>query len=180
MAKKIVLGVLGVLGLAVVGLVATAMMQPDTYRVERSRTIAVPASAVMPHLTDFRRWTEWNPWAELDPNMELTYSEPSSGQGAWYEWRGNDDVGRGKMTITGIADGRVRYDLEFIEPFASRADTELALASEGESTRVTWSMSGTNDFMSKIFCLFMDMDAMIGADFERGLENLNRAVAAGG
>lgn len=177
MAKKVFLGVLGVLGLCVVGLIIGAMMQPDTYRVERSRTIAAPAIALMPHLTDFRRWAEWNPWGDIDPNLALTYSEPASGQDAWYEWNGNDDVGRGKMTITAITQDRVTYDLEFIEPFASRADTTLALAENaGGSTRVTWTIEGDNDFLGKLFALFVDMDSMIGADFERGLERLERAA----
>ncbi len=115
----------------------------------------------------------------LDPNQRTTYSDPSSGEGAWYEWEGNDDVGKGRMEITSITERAVRYRLAFIEPFESESEVELAIEPAGERTRVVWTMSGENDFMSKIFCVFMDMDAMIGGDFERGLENLERAATAG-
>jgi hypothetical protein len=180
MAKKILLGVLVVVVVLVLGVVVAAMMQPDTYHVERSRTIDAPPSVVAPHLTDFRMWVEWNPWRELDPQMRLTYSDPASGEDAWYEWHGNDDVGSGKMTITDIDDDSVAYDLEFIEPFESKADTQITFEPEGTGTHVVWSMDADNDFMGKVFCLFMNMDAMIGADFERGLENLDRVARTDG
>jgi hypothetical protein len=39
-------------------------------------------------------------------------------------------------------------------------------------------MSSENGFMGKAFGLFMDMDALIGADFERGLAELKKQVEA--
>lgn len=179
MKKKIALGVLAVLALGVAGVLVAAAMQPDSFQVERTREIAAPADAIRPKLTDLREWAEWNPWRELDPNQRTTFSDPSSGEGAWYEWEGNDDVGKGRMEITSITDRAVRYRLAFIEPFASESDVEIALEPQGERTRVVWTMSGDNDFVSRIFCVFMDMDAMIGGDFERGLEQLERAATAG-
>lgn len=176
MKKKIALGVGAVILLAIGGLLVAAAVQPDHYRVERSREIAAAPDAIQPELADLERWSEWNPWAELDPNMELTYSDPPSGEGAWYEWAGNDDVGRGRMEITSVSPTRVTYDLSFIEPFASESAVELRLEPEGEATRVVWVMEGDNDFVSKLFGVFMDMDAMIGSDFERGLANLDRRV----
>jgi hypothetical protein len=179
MVKKILLGLVGAIVLAILAVSVAAMMQPDTYHVERSRTIMVAPSAVLPHLSDLREWSEWNPWDELDPSMHKTYSDPSSGDGAWYEWQGNDDVGKGKMTITRVGEDGVGYHLEFMEPFASEADIEIALRPEGNGTHVVWSMDGKNDFMGKLFGLFMDMDAMIGSDFEKGLEKLDRAATSG-
>ena len=37
-------------------------------------------------------------------------------------------------------------------------------------------MEGHNDFLGKAFSLFVDMDKMIGSDFEKGLSQL-KAVA---
>jgi hypothetical protein len=37
-------------------------------------------------------------------------------------------------------------------------------------------MAGKNNFMGKAFCLFMDMDAMVGGDFEKGLASLKGIV----
>lgn len=179
MKKKIALGILAVLVLGAGGVLIAAAMQPDTFRVERSREMAATPEQIRPQLTELRNWTQWSPWDGLDPNQRTTYSDPSSGEGAWYEWEGNDDVGKGRMEITSITERAVRYRLAFIEPFESESEVELAIEPAGERTRVVWTMSGENDFMSKIFCVFMDMDAMIGGDFERGLENLERAATAG-
>ena len=179
MKKKIALGILAALGLAVAGLLVAAAMQPDSFRVERSRELAASAEQIRPQLTDLERWAGWNPWADLDPNQQTTFSDPASGEGAWYRWEGNDDVGKGKMEIASVTDGAVRYHLEFIEPFASESEVEIQLEPQGERTRVVWIMSGDNDFMGKLFSLFMDMDEMIGADFERGLERLEGAATAG-
>jgi len=41
---------------------------------------------------------------------------------------------------------------------------------------VTWSMTGPKNFFSKVFCLFMSMDQMIGGPFEEGLANLKTLV----
>lgn len=179
MKKKIALGILGALLLAVAGLLIAAAMQPDSFRVERSREIPATAEQIRPQLTDLREWNEWNPWSDLDPNQTVTYSDPPSGEGAWYRWEGNDDVGKGRMEITSVSDGRVAYHLEFIEPFASESEVEMQLEPQGERTRVVWIMSGDNDFVSKLFGVFMDMDEMIGNDFERGLERLEAAATAG-
>jgi hypothetical protein len=174
--KKIFLGLGAVLLVVVVVVVAAAAMQPSEMRVERTHVIDAPSTEIVGQLTDLHRWAEWNPWGELDPDMRLAFSEPAVGVDAWYTWDGNDDVGSGRMQIIEATSGRVRYALEFVEPFASEAEVEIALEPSGETTRVVWVMTGQNDFMTKVMRLFMDIDGMIGADFERGLANLDAAV----
>jgi hypothetical protein len=175
--KKIAIGLLAVLALAVGALLIAAAMQPDTFRVERSREMATSPERIRPHLTDLRQWAEWNPWRELDPNQRTTFSDPASGVGAHYTWEGNDEVGKGRMDITSITDDAVRYRLSFIEPFESSSDVEIVFEPRGERTRVVWTMSGESNFVSKIFGVFVDMDSMVGADFERGLVALERAAS---
>jgi hypothetical protein len=177
MKKKIALGVGGVLLVVILGLVVAASVQPTEYRVERTRVVNATPNLILPQLEELRRWTEWNPWMERDPQSRLEYSEPSSGAGAWYTWDGNDEVGEGKMTIASVSAEGVTYDLEFIEPFTSTAIVGIDVAPVGEDrAEVTWWMEGENDFMGKLMGVFMDMDAMIGADFEQGLENLEQAA----
>jgi hypothetical protein len=66
----------------------------------------------------------------------------------------------------------VRLRLEFLRPFKSTSMAELGFTPDGAGTVVTWSMSGEKNFLSKAFCLFADMDKMIGGDFEKGLAQL--------
>jgi len=173
-----VVGVAGVLALAILGVVVAALMQPETYRVERSRVVDAPPELVHAWIDDFSKWPEWSPWEERDPHIRRNFSNPPSGRGASYRWNGNDDVGQGEMTITQSSPSRIDIRLEFIEPFASVAMIHFALAPSGVGTRVTWSMEGTNNFVGKVFAVFMDMDALIGADFEKGLAKLGRVARA--
>jgi hypothetical protein len=99
--------------------------------------------------------------------------------GASYAWQGNKEVGKGKMTFTEVKHPtRVRERLEFLEPFASTADTGFDIKPDGAGVTLTWSMDGKNNFMGKAFGLVMDMDKMIGKDFEEGLASIKRISEA--
>ena len=173
MLQKILIGLAAVVAI----LVGVILMQPDSYAVTRSGVVPAPPEVAFAHVNDFSKWGAWSPWAKLDPNMKLTMSPNPAGKGATYSWIGNDDVGEGKMTITdSTPSSSVDIDLEFIKPFASSAKTKFTFAPEGAGTKVTWAMTGQSNFMSKAFGLFMNMDKMIGADFEKGLDQMKAAV----
>lgn len=173
MAAKIGIGVLVVL---VVFAVIVAL-QPAHFRVERSAVVAAPPAAVFEQVNDFHNWPKWSPWEKLDPGMKKTFGGAPAGTGASYAWAGNDKAGEGKMTITGSKPTeQVDIRLEFIKPFAATNQATFELTPSGAGTNVRWSMEGNNGFISKAFCLFVDMDKMIGKDFEQGLANLNVAA----
>ena len=176
--KKILLGVFGFFALVIGGVVVAALFQPDVTHVERSRVMRATPDTVMPQLTDMKLWVQWSPWAERDPNVRWTFSDPAAGKGAWYEWEGNEDVGRGRMEITAVEADSVRYALTFIEPFESKAEVVFTVGAEGDGTKVTWAMDSNNGFASKMFMVFADFDAMLGADFELGLKYLAERVEA--
>ncbi len=172
---KVLLGL--VLVIAVFCIVAA--FQPPTYRVERTRRIVALPSAVFPQVNTVKNWEVWNPWMEVDPAMKLTYEGPASGVGASYSWKGNKEVGEGRMTITEIRpDELVKFKMEFFEPIAGVSQAEFVFKRQGDETDVVWSMSGEKNFLSKAFCIFVDMDKMIGASFEKGLESLKKTVEA--
>ena len=171
--------VLGFLLIIVVVLAIVIATRPATYRVERSTTITAPSDVVYANLVDFHRWGSWSPWEKLDPQMTRSYSGADSGVGAQYAWTGNDKVGEGRMTITEAAlDQLVAIRLEFLKPWKSTSTAHFTLATEGDHTKVTWSMDGTHDSMGKAMSLVMNMDKMIGGDFEKGLANLKSVSEA--
>ena len=175
MLKKVALALAALL-VVFLGYVST---RPDTFTVERFIEVQAAPAAVMAQLDDFRAWGAWSPWERLDPNMNKTFEGPERGVGSSYTWKGNSDVGSGKMTIVEQTPLHIRFALEFFEPMASKSDTNFFLAPSGDAlTRVTWKMSGDCNFLSKLFGVFVDMDALIGKDFESGLAQLKAAAEA--
>jgi len=169
MVKKIFI-VLLVLG---AGVVVFASTRPDNYHVERATRMAAPAAVIFAQLEDFKAWPTWSPWEKKDPQMTKTFSGPPTGVGSSYAWKGNKEVGSGRMSIVvSEPPSHIRYQLEFLEPFAAVAATGFTLVPQGDQTLVTWAMDGSNNFLGKVFSIFMDMNKLIGGDFETGLSAL--------
>lgn len=176
MRKKLLI-IVGVLAAIFVVLLIVIAMQPGEFRIARSITIAAPPEAVFEHINDLHKWQAWSPWAKKDPNAKATFEGPETGKGSKFHWAGNDQVGEGSMTISeSVPAERVKFLLEFKKPFEDTSTAEFHLKPEGDKTTVTWSMYGEQQFIEKAFCLLMDMDAMLGADFNQGLTSLKGIV----
>ncbi len=175
MLKKILLALVLILA-ALILVVAT---RPAEFRIARSHSIAAPPGVVFALVNDFHQWNAWSPWAKLDPAMQQTHAGAPAGTGAIYSWAGNHAVGEGRMTITDSRPSElIRIRLEFQKPFAALNTTEFTFAPTGQQTTVTWNMTGTNNFMARAFGLFMNMDKMVGDDFEKGLVQMKVAAEA--
>lgn len=158
------------------GFAGYAATRPDTLRVERSVSIEAPPETIYPLIADLQTWRSWSPWEKKDPAMKRTYAGAAAGMGATYAWEGNREIGSGRMEIVDANPSRVLINLDFIEPFEAHNMAEFRLAPEGDSTRVTWTMEGPQNLIGKMMCVVIDMDQMIGEDFETGLANL-KAIA---
>jgi hypothetical protein len=177
MVKTILLGILAVVGVFVAGVLAYAATKPDVFRLQRSTTINASPQTVFALINDYRNWTAWSPWEKKDPNLKRTYSEPSSGKGATYAWEGDKNVGKGSMTMTEATPAsRVALNLDFEKPFQANNKVVFALESKGLTTDVTWSMEGPTPFFAKVIHVFIDMDRMVGKDFEAGLSDMKAAA----
>lgn len=173
MLKKIAIGITAI----IVIILGLALAQPDTFTVTRSTTIKAAPEKIYPLISDFHNWSTWSPWEHLDPKMVRTFSGPQSGVGAVYGWEGNDQVGAGRMEITGAAaPSKIDIKLDFLKPFESHNTTVFTLAPQGDSTTVTWSMSGPSAFITKLMGVFVSMDKMVGPDFEKGLASMKAAA----
>ncbi|PKN55040.1 MAG: polyketide cyclase [Deltaproteobacteria bacterium HGW-Deltaproteobacteria-14] len=169
------------LGVVIAAILLIAAFSPPTFRVSRAATLGVPPDGVFPYLEDFHRWPEWSPWEHLDPDMKRTYGGADRGVGARYAWDGNKKAGAGSMAITELeSPSKLVIQLDFLRPFkaSNRIDFTVAPAAEGAGARVTWTMSGANPFVMRVFGVFMPMDRLVGRDFERGLAKLVTVVSA--
>jgi uncharacterized protein YndB with AHSA1/START domain len=158
---------------------AVAATRPSRFHIERSASIAAPPEVVFPLINDFHAWAQWSPYEKLDPAMTREFSGSPAGTGAAYAWSGNDEVGAGTMRITeSQSPALVKIALEFLKPFQASNVATFNVQPEGAGSRVTWAMDGANPFGMKLASLFMDMDQMIGKDFEVGLVNLGALAQA--
>ena len=161
----------------IAGVLLFAATKPDTFRVERSASIKAPPEKIFAILNDFKQWGAWSPWEKKDPAMKRNFGATTSGKGATYGWEGNKDVGTGSMTITESTPfSKLAINLDFLKPFEAHNVAEFTLTAQGDTTLVTWAMHGPANYMTKIIHVFMNMDKMVGSDFEAGLANL-KAVA---
>jgi hypothetical protein len=161
--------------IAVVLIVAAC--QGNTFHIERSVVIAAPPAEIFPQLNELRKVNAWSPWLAMDPAAKITYDGPAAGVGGTSAWVGNHNIGEGRQTIVeSRPNERVLIKLEFLRPMAGLATADFTLHPQGGGTTVTWGMDGSKNFVSKIFCLFMNQDKMIGGQFEKGLATLKTRV----
>jgi Polyketide cyclase / dehydrase and lipid transport len=160
-----------------------AMTKPDNFRVQRVATIKAPAETIFSVINDFHRWGSWSPWENKDPAMKRSFSGAGSGKGAVYAWDGNRNVGSGRLEILDTsAPSKITIKLDFFKPFEGHNTAEFTMLPQGDATAtgttvgttVTWATFGPAPFMSKLMQVFMNMDSMIGKDFEIGLANLKK------
>jgi len=176
MLKIIATGVVVVVVL-LAALLGYAATKPDTFRVERAVSINAPPERIFPLVNDFHSWGSWSPYEHRDPAMKRTYSGAPSGKGAVYEWDGDSNVGQGRMEITETSPpAAVTIKLDFLEPFEGHNTAAFTLQPRGDSTYVTWAMYGPNTYTGKVISVFLDVDNMVGKDFETGLANLKTAA----
>ena len=167
------------IGIAVViaAFVAFVATCPADFCITRSTTMSTAPAAAFAQVNDFHNWDAWSPWAKLDPTMKQTFEGPPSGAGAIYTWTGNNKVGEGRMTILESRPSDfIRINLEFMRPFKATNIAEFTFKPEDNKTHVTWSMFGKSNFMLKAMKLFMNMDKMVGGDFEKGLAAMKGVV----
>ncbi len=173
MLKKIFLAIV-VLVLAVLVFATT---RPDTYNIERSITIHATPDRVFNLVNDFHEWHAWSPFEKLDTAMTRTFGGANAGVGATYAWAGNRKAGQGTMEITESTPySKIVVGLNFLKPMKNTTTVAFTFVPVNDSTRVTWSMYGPNQYISKVMGIFMSIDRMVGKDFEAGLGNL-KAVA---
>ena len=162
-----------ILAVAIAAVLVLAMTKSSTLRVQRSISIQAPPERIFPLLSDFHQWLHWSPYEQKDPAMKRTYEGAANGEGAVYAWNGDKNVGSGRMEILeASAPEKIVIKLDFFTPFEGHNTAEFTMLPQGDGTHVTWLMHGPARFMTRLIQVFMNLDNMIGKDFEAGLANL--------
>ena len=170
---EVIVTIAVILAIAIAAILVLAATKPNTLRVQRSVGINAPPERIFPLISDFHQWLTWSPYEQKDPAMKRTYSGAERGKGAAYAWDGNKNVGSGRMEILDVsAPSKIVIKLDFFKPFEGHNTAEFTMLPQGDGTHVTWVMHGPANFMSRLIQVFMNLDNMIGRDFEAVLANL--------
>jgi Polyketide cyclase / dehydrase and lipid transport len=166
-----------IIAIIIIALLVMASRRPDEFSVVRSIDLRASPDRIFAQINDFKSWAAWSPWEKMDPNMQRSFSGPSSGMGAKYAWVGNKKVGEGSMEITrSVPSSNMQLDLHFLKPFKAENVTEFTLVPKGDGTNLKWEMRGRTPFLFKVMHMFLNMDKMVGKDFDAGLANLKAIV----
>jgi uncharacterized protein YndB with AHSA1/START domain len=172
---EIITVIAAILAIAIAAVLIFAGIKPNSFSVRRATSIKAPAEKIFPLISDFHQWGTWSPYETKDPAMKRTFSGATSGKGAVYAWDGNNNVGSGRMEILdAAAPSKIVIRLDFFKPFEGHNTAEFTMLPQGDATTLTWLMHGPAPFMSKMMQVFMNLDRMIGKDFEVGLANLKK------
>jgi hypothetical protein len=147
------------------------MLLPKTYSVSRTKLINAPASTVYTNIADFNNFLKWNPWTKMEPSAKVEISGTPAQPGHLWKWKG-EETGEGQMEIQKVQPySEVDFILTFTTPYESSANNTFNLKPLGDKTEVTWTINGSGSSAMERW-MYLNMDNMLGKDFESGLENL--------
>ena len=174
---KILKSILILLLVAIVGIIGFSLTIDGEF--DSSATVEMNASpaTVQSLVSDLTTWEEWGPWVKTDPTTKIEYSDPATGQDAWYTWAG-DSIGSGKLTVLELTENSMATKVEFDGMDGGNGYWSFIETEKG--TEVTWGMTGDIGMVGKIFMMIFQgttdidgaMDKMAGKDFVMGLDNL--------
>lgn len=169
--KFLIKAIAALLAAFVVIIAAGAYLIPEVTVVQRQTVIAAPPEKIFAIVGDMRRFSEWSPWAELDPATTYRFEGPESGVGQTMLWdSANPQVGRGKQTVVEyVQNSKLVTGIDFGS--MGKAQSSLLLTPAAGGTAVTWGFKATatgvlDRWMSLMF------DRWVGADYEKGLAKL--------
>lgn len=167
-----------VLAIILVLLISGLFIKSD-YEVNREVIINKPVREVFDYIKFLKNQDNFSKWAGMDPDMKKEYKGIDGEAGFVSSWESNNkDVGKGEQEILKIIDlERIDFEIRFIKPFKSISSAYMITDVVTEKhTKVIWGFSGKMSYPMNIMLLFMNMEKMIGKDFETGLNNLKNLL----
>ncbi|KQT17143.1 hypothetical protein ASG31_11060 [Chryseobacterium sp. Leaf404] len=148
----------------------------ENYHFEKSVVINAPKEKVWQQISSMKSFNSWNPWMKLDKNMKVVYSGNSGEVGDKYCWDSkNNDAGAGCQEIKElIPNEKQRTEMIFKRPFEGQSTSDMVLTSQGNATKVTWTMDTRQETWIKLMRPMMDYQ--MGKSYDEGFANLKALV----
>jgi len=162
--------------------IIVALFGKPMVHVERTTVINADPKVVFDQVNNLKNWKSWSYWDNIDPNMKSSYEGPEAGVGAKHLWESkSDSVGKGTLTITKSEENKfVETELFFDGMGTSLGGWKMKDTTGGVA--VTTYMDMNVGFFARPIMMMMDMDKMLGVDFEKSLAGLKKqaeSVATG-
>lgn len=173
MLKKILVGLVVIIG----GFLIYVGLQSGDYKITRQILINAPAAKIYPFIASTKLTNEWMPWKDMDAQVKISYSGTESGVGSISIWESPGQMGVGSAEVTdAVENQKIITKITYTKPMEFHQMSEFLLTPQEQGTMMTWTVTGKNNFLSRIVCSFMNMDKYVGGMFEQGLKKLKPMV----
>jgi hypothetical protein len=174
--KKFIRFVIVLVLILVAAILILGVIEPTNVVVVRTTVIKAPKDVVFEQISKFHNWPNWSPWYRMDSSVKLNYFGSDGQPGSGYTWEGNQKVGSGEMRDSNINGTQMTYAFKMIKPYKKSANGYFNAEDTAGMTKVTWSMTAHMPYPMNAMDAFMNMDKLLGGDFESGLNNLKQYV----
>ena len=153
--------------------------KPANQTIARSIDIKASPEAIFPWINHSKNMNDWMPWQDSDPNVKMQYSGPNEGVGSKSSWESTGKMGVGQaVIIESIPNQVVKTQLTYTKPMVMSQLAEVSLTAIQDGTKVTWSVDGHNGFFFRLMGVIMNVEKMVGDEFQKGLTKLKNIVEA--
>lgn len=170
--KRVLFVILSLIAL----LLIVAIFVPKDYAIKKELVINKPVAEVFNYVKYLKNQDNYSVWNQLDPNMKKSYTGNDGTIGFVYAWDGNKKAGKGAQEIISIDENkRVDVEIQFEKPMKGTNKASVITTPLGNSqTKVEWGFYGTSPYPFNLMNLCMN--AMIGGDLQKNLENLKKIL----
>ncbi len=145
------------------------------FHIERAALIKAPKPVVFDQVRFFSNFQVWSPWSGLDPRMRVSVEGMDGTPGCVYRWDGNEAAGKGSITIRSVDSNLIKTDVQILEPFGSIGNSFYSInEADGGGTKVVWGFDMKMPFPFNALAMFTDLNKAFGADYEKGLDQLQK------
>ena len=171
------LNILAIAAIIIASFIIYVAMKPSEMVISRELLMNATPANLFPYLNNSKKMNDWMPWADEDPGVQMIYSGPAEGVGSTSSWDSKGKMGTGNAVIVeSVINRSVKTQLTYQKPMQMSQLAEMTLTPSTNGTIVSWSVTGEHKFIGRLFCVFVNMDKMVGGNFEKGLAKLKTLV----
>ena len=178
--RKFISFVLWLVFIVAIAIVVLGVVEPRDVPVQRNTFIKAPKSLVFDQMVNFKNWVHWSPWYQMDTSAQITYMGNDGQPGSSFHWVGDPKrTGEWDIKDTAVKDGEMDYQMQMSKPFNGIANGFIRAEDAGNGmTKATWGFTMHFSFPWNAVLVFMNMDRLLGGDFDKGLQNMKKYTEA--